>query len=156
MSKFDAKLHVALSDGARILAAMAPRSDAAPAAETIRSGSRPALTAATHSTDHVIAALEPLNVYRPGGGVIEAKTLQAVCREMLTQPTFNARQVRQALKRAGAPRGSEFRGADRLLGQLRDMGVIRYNRSKPSPGWDVVKTGPRPTTAPDISETASQ
>lgn len=147
MTMFDARLDRILNDHARLVAAITPRSGRAAAAGATPQEGRPT-TAPTPATDHVIAVLEPLNVYRPGGAVIEAETLQAVCREVLAKPTFNTLQVRQALKRAGAPRGSEFRGADRLLVKLRDIGVIRYNRLRPSLGWDVVQTGARQADEP--------
>lgn len=139
MSILDPRFDRIMNDHARRVAAIAPRSKAAaPAADAPASTDERTTTTAMDDKSDVLAALEPLNVYRPGGTVIEVETLRAVCREVLSKPSFNARQVRQALQRAGAPRGSEFRGADRLLEQLRDMGAIRYNRSKPSLGWDVV------------------
>lgn len=141
MTILDPRLDRIMNDHARLIAAIAPRARgaaAAPAAGPSAPEDGPGISAAGDSKEHVIAALEPLNVYRPGGAVIEVETLRAVCREVLAKPSFNTRQVRQALKRAGAPRGSEYRGADRLLEKLRDMGVIRYNRFKPSLGWDVV------------------
>ncbi len=141
MTILDPRLDRIMNDHARLIAAIAPRprgAAAVPGAETSVPGGEPGIRTAEDDRSHVLAALEPFNVYRPGGAVIEAETLRAVCREVLAKPTFNAQQVRQALKRAGAPRGSEYRGADRLLEKLRDMGVIRSNRFKPSLGWDVV------------------